>query len=337
MEAATGATMVPGYRHRPGNHCGSTALRNLLAFHGLELSEEMAFGLGAGACFYYVTIEGQSPSRFTNGRVSRLEEQFVELTGAPLELRTFPGPDESWQGAREIVDAGRPAILLSDLYFLDHYGKSAHFPGHAVVLAGYDDELAYLSDTAFEELQTTRLENLAKARHESLPVFPLEGHMFSVPAGAELDDPRAAAPASISSCAKRMLEPPMGEFEGLPALRRFANEVGAWPEAAEDWRWCARFNYQVIERRGTGGGNFRAMYSRFLEEAGYPEAALAATASELWTELADALREASGPENPEAGLWSRVADAARPILEAEEALWAKLATRGKPPAWPVPR
>ena len=29
--------MVAGYRHRPGNHCGSTALRNLLAHDGLEI------------------------------------------------------------------------------------------------------------------------------------------------------------------------------------------------------------------------------------------------------------------------------------------------------------
>ena len=36
---------VPGYVHHPGHHCGSTALRNLLAFHGAEISEEMAFGL----------------------------------------------------------------------------------------------------------------------------------------------------------------------------------------------------------------------------------------------------------------------------------------------------
>ena len=42
---------VPGFTHTPGNHCGSTALRNLLAFHGVEISEEMAFGLGAGAGF----------------------------------------------------------------------------------------------------------------------------------------------------------------------------------------------------------------------------------------------------------------------------------------------
>ena len=77
--------------------------------------------------------------------------------------------------ARAAVDAGRPALLLTDLYYLDHYGRSAHFPGHAVVLAGYDDEVAYLSDTGFEELQTTRLENLAEARHSEHPAFPLAG------------------------------------------------------------------------------------------------------------------------------------------------------------------
>ena len=52
MAETANRVMVPGYRHVPGNHCGSTALRNLLGFHGVEISEEMAFGLGAGACFY---------------------------------------------------------------------------------------------------------------------------------------------------------------------------------------------------------------------------------------------------------------------------------------------
>ena len=178
--AATTARMVPGYRHVPGNHCGSTALRNLLAFHGLEMSEEMALGLGAGVSFYYVVLEGSSPSRFTNGRTGRLEEQFVELTGAPLRLATFDDPEVAWDTARGAVDAGRPAILITDLYYLDHYGKSAHFPGHAVVLAGYDSDVAYLSDTGFEDLQTTRLEGLKQARHGDHPVFPLEGHMFTV-------------------------------------------------------------------------------------------------------------------------------------------------------------
>jgi len=323
--AATTARMVPGYRHVPGNHCGSTALRNLLAFHGLEMSEEMALGLGAGVSFYYVVLEGSSPSRFTNGRTGRLEEQFVELTGAPLRLATFEDPDEAWDAARGAVDDGRPAILITDLYYLDHYGSSAHFPGHAVVLAGYDSDVAYLSDTGFEELQTTRLEGLRQARHGDHPVFPLDGHMFTVDPDAALKELTAAAPGAIARCARGMLEPELGDFQGLPALRRFASEVGAWPEEAEDSRWCARFLYQVIERRGTGGGNFRLMYSRFLSEVGYDESTLARAAAEAWTALAAAAQAASEPEQPDAALWADVGAEAATVLDAEERLWSALA------------
>lgn len=332
MTAATGATMVPGFTHRPGNHCGSTAVRNLLAFHGLELSEEMAFGLSAGACFYYIVIDGTSPSRFTNGRTSRLEEQFVELTGIPLELTTDEDPDVTWAAARDLVDAGRPSLLLTDLYYLDHYGKSAHFPGHAVVLAGYDDEVAYLSDTAFEELQTTSLEHLAEARHSQLPMFPLDGHMYHLPEASDLSDPRVAIPAAVERGAARMIEPPLGDYEGLPALRRFADEIGDWPRATEDWQWCARFNYQVIEKRGTGGGNFRRMYARFLGEAveaGYPSLAegaeLAVAASESWSQLASALHTASEHSEPVPAVWRQITDQAQSVLEAEERLWTNLA------------
>ena len=318
-------TMLAGYRHRPGNHCGSTALRNLLAFHGAEVSEELAFGLGAGACFYYVAIDGESPSRFTNGRTARLEEQFVELTGAPLELSTDDDPEAAWASAREVVNSGRPAILLTDLYYLDHYGTSAHFPGHAVVLAGYDDDVAYLSDTAFEELQTTRLDNLKRARHAQLPVFPLAGHMFSVPDSRAIGDPRGAIPAAIERCASRMLEPPLGEYEGLPALRRFAAEVGDWPDQVDDWQWCARFNYQVIERRGTGGGNFRLMYSRFLAEAQRQEAERCRAVAAAWTALAEALHAASESDAPEPAHWRRIAAEAGSVLDGEERLWHALA------------
>jgi hypothetical protein len=326
VSATAGRVMVPGYVHMPGNHCGSTALRNLLGFHGAEVSEEMALGLGAGACFYYVALDGQSPSRFTNGRAAKLEENFLELTGVPLRLRTDDDPERAWEMAREVVDSGRPALLLTDLYYLDHYGNSAHFPGHAVVLAGYDAATSWLSDTGFEELQTTALANLAKARHSKQPVFQLEGHVIDLPEGAELDADRlrAAAPAAIALAAREMLEPTMGEYQGLPALERLAREIGDWPDAAEDAQWCARFLFQVIERRGTGGGNFRAMYSRFLAEAGYEEAE-AAAAADAWTALAESARVASEGDEPDPARWSELGGGAARVLEAERRLWTGLA------------
>ncbi len=224
MSEPAATTMVPGYRHLPGHHCGSTALRNLLGFHGVELSEEMAFGLGAGAGFYYLVLEDTSPSRWFNGRVARLEENFRELTGAALEMRTFEGgEEEAWAAARTQVDAGSPALLLTDLYYLDHYGRSAHFPGHAVVLAGYDGESAYLSDTGFEELQATSLESLAQARHSRHPAYPLAGHMFTI--GAAIDETvlRAAVPRAVARAAQEMLEPSWG------ASWRACRRSSAWP------------------------------------------------------------------------------------------------------------
>ena len=319
---------VPGFVHTPGNHCGSTALRNLLAFHGVEVSEEMAFGLGAGAGFYYLALDDASPSRWFNGRTARLEETFTELTGAALELRTFAAEDGSaaWDAARAEVDGGNPVLLLTDIYYLDHYGNSAHFPGHAVVLAGYYGETAHLSDTGFEELQTTRLENLARARHSAHPAYPLEGHMFTV--GEEIDRERleAAVPVAIARAASEMLEPPFGEFGGVPALERLAAEAGAWPETVEDWQWCARFAYQVIERRGTGGGCFRLMYARFLEEAGRDEASLAAGAAAGWRELAEAFRVASESDEPRPEPWEAVSAGAERVLEAERRLWTGLSS-----------
>ena len=131
---------------------------------------------------------------------------------------------------RRRLTAGRPALLLTDLFYLDHYGNSAHFPGHAVVLAGYDDEVAYLSDTGFEELQTTRLEHLRRGAPRHSPGVPArrpDGH-GARPRRAH--DPRAAAPAAIDRNAAQMIEPAMGEARGpagaAPLRRRGGRVAG---------------------------------------------------------------------------------------------------------------
>jgi hypothetical protein len=84
---------------------------------------------------------------------------------------------------------------------------------------------------------------------------------------------------------------------GISALERFAAELQAWPSRAAseaDRAWCFRYGYQVIEKRGTGGGNFRALYARFLEEAEAEVPGLAdlglsrrmRALAEAWTRLA---------------------------------------------------
>ncbi|MBP6291003.1 MAG: DUF4872 domain-containing protein, partial [Spirochaetes bacterium] len=94
--------------------------------------------------------------------------------------------------------------------------------------------------------------------------------------------------------------------QGIQGLTTFYNELELWTQF-EDWKWAFRFAYQVIERRGTGGGGFRLIYADFLKEATaylpdieslqlpyYMQQTAAA-----WTAFAMALKEASEKEKPE--------------------------------------
>ena len=123
-----------------------------------------------------------------------------------------------------------------------------------------------------------------------------------------------------------MLEPELGDFQGLPALRRFAAEVGAWPEEAEDSRWCAAVPLPGDRAPGTGGGNFRLMYSRFLAEVGYDESALAAERPpRRGPRSPPRRRQRASPSSRIAALWAAVGAEAATVLEAEERLWDALA------------
>ena len=105
--------IVDDYRHRTGEHCASTALRNILAHHGTQLSEAMIFGLASGLGFLYVCAEGMSPSRMFHGRTATLETDFGLNTGVPLVDRIEPSDAVAWKTLRDSIDRGQP-VMVSD-------------------------------------------------------------------------------------------------------------------------------------------------------------------------------------------------------------------------------
>ena len=324
--------MVPGYRHVPGNHCGSTALRNLLAFHGCEISEEMAFGLGAGACFFYFPLDGpvadalhQRARRAAGGELPGADRG---AAAAAHRSRSGRAPGR-WRARR--WTPGGPALLLTDLYYLDHYGNSAHFPGHAVVLAGYDAEDAWLSDTGFEELQTTELAHLAEARHSKHPAYPLDG-----PDGG----PARRAPSSTREAAAG----------GRAARRSSARPARCWSRRWASSRACRRCERLADEVGGLARGGRGLAVVRALPLPGdraprhrrrqLPAHVLALPGGgglrgvrrspPRPRELLDRAREAArggerGRRGRAASSGRRSAPSAGAVLEAERRLWAALA------------
>jgi hypothetical protein len=327
--------LVENYPHRTGEHCASTALRNLMAHHGTQLSEAMVFGLASGLGFYYLRVDGASPSRMFHGRTLGLENDFGRNTGVPLE--DLPEPDDAaaFGSLRESLDRGEPVLVSTDTFYLGYHHTTSHFPGHRCVVVGYDDESrsVLIADRKFEEYQRCSFEELALARNAPDHAMPCHNQR-GVPKGPlRLGRPLPEAiRAALRRTARGMLEP-AGEYPaGIPALRQLAAELPSWGEAA-DWSWAARFGYQVVIRRGAGGSFFRSLFADFLREAApsVPEIGERAPASRMdaiaarWRDLAALLKEQSERDACDPRLFSEAGRIAGELARAEEGFFAEAA------------
>ncbi len=259
--------IVEGFEHRPGTHCGSTAMADLLRHAGAELSEAMVFGLGAGLGFFYIENDAFEPSRLIMGRSWGLEENAAELLGAELVPHRTHDADEAWQRVREALDSDMPVLIQCDLVHLPYWKARTPFNGHRIVAAGYDDatQEVLVADTHFEGLQRVSYADFATARASSAPpMFDGRHVSWVLESGPTADVADAIWPALEKNAA--IMEAREPEIAGLGALRRFTEDVVGWRER-DDAAWCYRFAYQCIETRGTGGGFFRRLYREFLSEA----------------------------------------------------------------------
>jgi hypothetical protein len=330
--------ILPGFVHRPGVHCGSTALADALRARGLDVTEAMAFGLGAGLGFFYLVSPALSPTRILLGRPWTLEQVACEVLGAPVALRTEDDPARAWSAVREALDRGIAPILSTDLRFLPYRKTSSPFNGHRVVLAGHDEGrgVAFLADTEREALQEVAFADLDRARASDGQPLGYTGRLWM-----EIDAPRApvrwrdAVADALRRQARDMLLPQDG-FAGVSGMLRFVDELPRWHALARDEAdraWTFRFAYQVIERRGTGGGNFRLLYSRFLHEAARHHPAVAGlglpTRMERiaagWTRLAESFKDLSGRAG--AGADGALVARARELVDEERRYHEDVAAR----------
>jgi hypothetical protein len=316
------------FEHRPGQHCGSTALADALRVQGVHLSEAMAFGLGAGLGFYYLVSPALSPSHLFCGRTLHLEQTACDVLGVPARARTEDDPERAWEGVRAAVERGVAPILATELSELPYWHSRTRFGGHRVVLAGYDAArgVAFLADNDKPALEEVPLDRLARARATLAPPFILPGNPWLEvgPAADVRPLPEAVADALRRQAREFLLD--VDGAAGISALERFAAELPEWPARAAseaDRVWCFRYAWQVVEKRGTGGGNFRALYARFLEEAeglfpGLTPGRLSGPMRSIavgWTRLADQLRALS--DAPGAAVPPEVTEQVRALARDE--------------------
>jgi hypothetical protein len=293
--------------HHPGRHCASTGLCNLVNFHSIRWSEAMCFGLGAGLGIWYLDLAGISPSRLVHVRSSDIEEQFFRRIGYPFAWEVFEEPYESEQALRALLDRGLPAIVRTDIYYLPYYNSGTHFPGHVITVWGYDEdkEIFVVTDTERTDALEVAFEDMRRSRYNKDGFFEMQGNMFAPESLSLPDDfPKAIREAIVFNSS--VILDNSNYFQGIAGLEKWQKEIEHWGDL-DDWQWAARFTYQVIEKRGTGGGGFRFMYADFLKEAqSYePQISSLGLAEQMrevglaWQDLAYSLKTASEENKPD--------------------------------------
>ncbi len=280
-------------------------MRNILRYLGGNYPEETLFGLGEGLSFIYVDHQPVPPYVAIHGRSLDLEEVLGKRLGYTVEVIRSSNPEEAMKAAVELLEKGLPVLINTDIKYLDYFKSSTHFAGHRVVLVGTNEDGKYLiSDSEFPTIQEISAESLMKARQSDIPPFGEPNLAVVFTGRGRKPEPNDFIDALVS-CGIRMLFPENPLF-GVTGMLRASREMGRWNEMSETPEFAARFAYQVIEKRGTGGGFFRRMYSRFLLHGAHATgreefrrlADEMTRIADAWTDLALSLKEASEDFSP---------------------------------------
>lgn len=301
--------MVEGFKPFIGKHCESTALKRVLDYHGLSLSEEMLFGLSGGISFIYWYTK-MMPSPFIGARYAKVADfsgNICRRIGADMTVGETSSPKKGYKELKALLRTGEPAVVYGDMAYLPYFAlpEGAHFGGHVFVVFGLDEarDEVYIYDRGRNPV-TVSIADLAKARGSEFPPFPPKHRLLKIGYPSKVANLEEGIKESIRECCRDMLKPPIKNV-GLSGMEKWSKLVVKWPEQFKGINLLGALmnGFIYIEIGGTGGSAFRSMYAQFLEEASsvIDQPALKEVAemiresAAVWSEIASGLMPDSWP------------------------------------------
>ncbi|MBI5573709.1 MAG: BtrH N-terminal domain-containing protein [Elusimicrobia bacterium] len=293
-----------------GKHCQTTALKSILEYHNLNLSEEMLFGLGGGVGFIYWHTK-KMPAPFIGCRNSKVDEFVVKICkriGAEAILWQTGNAEKSYEEVKKLLRSGEPVYVFVDMAYLPYMAlpSEAHFGGHAVTVFGIDEQenKVYIADRGKKAVFVS-IGDFKKARSSKFPPFPAKNKLFKIKCPPIIPDLKECIKNGIKECCDAMINPPIKNI-GLSGMQKWVGLIPKWNEQFKGMNLleCLLNTFIYIEIGGTGGGAFRPMYAKFLRESAEilnsPKlsevAEIFEKSSVKWTEIASATLPDEIPE-----------------------------------------
>jgi hypothetical protein len=263
-----------------GCHCVTNSLAKIFLHAGYPVSEEMLLGLGAGMGFIYWQMKmGAGTYIFVGGRgnTKNFYRDLGSRTGVGIREICTSSAQKAEAALLQALARKEPVMLGGDMGFLPwfHFPQEYHFGGHAFVVCGYDGGRTVLASDMDPQMAGLKkgfyapvtLEQLAKARSSPYKPFPPKNLRLEFDFAGFREPGSVVIAASIAQTVDAQLTPPIKNF-GVPGMRHTGRQLLQWPAIFKDYDLRMNlFNlYTFIEIGGTGGGCFRPMYARFLEE-----------------------------------------------------------------------
>jgi len=269
---------IPGFIHRPGVHCTSTALRDIFEFNGLKMTEAMIFGLGSGMGMGYLKFRGQEP--MIGGRQNNFEKNLAKIMNIPFKFFRTSKEDEGWNRLRNHLENGQPMAINIDMAYLDYHddlpSEDFHFGMHSVVVCGYNaaNNTVLIADTGFEEIQEITVQKLTEGRNAKFNRW-LDANNFIYEFDFSQDHPdlktiipKAIRNNGISLQKSNRIMRLLGIHNGDQGIKKFSKDLDKWIDLSNNDLYSrARDIAGYISDYGTGGGFFRFLYSKFLKES----------------------------------------------------------------------
>lgn len=333
-----------GFETYSTRHCVTGSLKHIYDFHGYPISEDLLLGLGRGIGFVYFHIKGTDP--FYGGRANHarpgpggeegLEKTVGRRTGVEVESHTTASARKAQQTLRELLNDDEPVFVYLDMGFLPYFDFPGeyHFGGHTVVVAGHDPETdEVLVADRDPQLYPVSWDALEEARGSKYKPFPPQHRWYTFDFSQAHPPTTEGVREAISEACQQMLEPPISNL-GVKGIRKAITETRKWPKLLDPEalrRTCFNVAMFIDHRAGTGGGIFRYMYARFLNEAATitTEPRLADLSPRLtsigdrWEDVATVFAKAAEAEEPA----DRLEDATTPMNEIanlEQEFWKAL-------------
>ncbi len=266
--------MTDPFPHHHAAHCETGVMSNMLRYHGLDVSEPMAFGLASGITFAYIPlvkinnlplIAYRTPPRMIIRALSR------RIDGLQMTFRKFKRPEDGEQALERLLDEGKVVGMQTSVFFLPYFPEDMrfHFNAHNLLVYGRENGDYQVSDPVFSHVLTVDRPSLTKARFAKGALAPKGMLYYAQAVPAEIDFSKVL-PKAIRFSAKINSAASPVPIAGVKGIRMVAKKIRQLENEKDERRAHLYLGHivRMQEEIGTGGGGFRFMYASFLQEAG---------------------------------------------------------------------